>query len=241
MADSATSPTLAQIREWDVRHLDAAADAWTARAQSWEQSYDTVLAGVSNPGGTQWRGAAADAATQRVGADRRVVIGAADLLNDAAAVARTGTAEIRTARQVALNAVSAALGAGFDVEDDLSIVDATRPTTAMLAQREAQALAHARAVWSAADTLVTTDQHVARRIAEAANGLRDLRFAPSHDQELPQTLLAAYGGQLGPLPATPHLIYCYPSAGPDPWWCEGFGIGTGSYEFDSPWDLSGVA
>jgi hypothetical protein len=234
-------PTLTQVQEWDAGHLDAAADVWTVRAHKWENSYNAVLAGVACPGGTPWHGTAADAAAQRIDADRRAVIGAADRLRDAAAAARAGAEEIRTVRQLALDKVAAARGAGFDVDDDLSIVDPTTSSRASRVGREAAALMHARGVWNAADILVATDDAVARRIATAAIDLQDLRFASGHDTDLPQTLLAGYGEQLPPLPATPHLIYCYPSAGPEPWWCEGHGIGTGSYEFDSPWDLSGVA
>jgi hypothetical protein len=43
-----------------------------------------------------------------------------------------------------------------------------------------------------------------------------------------------------PVPTGPHLIYCYPSARPDFWWCEGYQVGQGPYAFDSPMDLSGV-
>jgi hypothetical protein len=142
---------------------------------------------------------------------------------------------------LALDKVAAARGADFDVEDDLLIVDTTTPTRASRVGRETAALMHARGVWNAADTLVATDKDVARRIATAAIDLQDLRFAHGREQEFPETLLTAYGGQLGTLPATPHLIYCYPSARPDFWWCEGYGVGTGPYGFDSPWDLSGVA
>jgi hypothetical protein len=227
-------PTLTQIRRWHVGHLDAAADAWTARARAWERSYVTVAGQIWHPGGTPWRGVAADAAAQRVVADRRVVIGAVDLLSDAAETARVGATEIRAARQVALQKIAAARGAGFYVEDDLSIGDVTT-------SRQADAEVHARSIWRAADALVAVDDKVARGITEAAKGLQDLWFPVGDDGEWPQTLLAGYDGLKAPIPAAPHLIYCYPSARPDFWWCEGFGIEGGPYGFDSPWDLSGVA
>ena len=227
-------PTLTQIRGWSVGHLDAAADAWTARARAWERSYVTVAGVIWQPGGTPWRGAAADAAVQRVVADRRVVIGAVDLLTDAAETARVGATEIRDARQVVLQKIAAARGAGFDVEDDLSIGGVTT-------SRQADAEMHARSIWRAADALVAVDDKVARGITDAGKGLQDLWFPAADDDEWPQTLLAGYDGLREPFPAAPHLIYCYPSARPDFWWCEGFGIGGGPYGFDSPWDLSGVA
>jgi hypothetical protein len=227
-------PTLAQIHSWCVGHLDAAADAWRARAQTWERSYATVAGEIWHPGGTPWLGAAADAAAKRVVADRRVVIAAVDLLRDAADRARVGAAEIRAARQVALQKIAAARGAGFDVEDDLSIGNVT-------VARRRDAEMHARSMWKAAGDLVAVDDKVARGITEAAKGLQDLWFPAGDDGVWPQTLLAGYGSSKEPFPAAPHLIYCYPSARPDFWWCEGFGIEGGPYGFDSPWDLSGVA
>jgi hypothetical protein len=227
-------PTLTQIHGWSVRHLDAAADAWTARAQAWERSYVMVAGEIWHPGGTPWRGAAADAAAQRVVADRRVVIGAVDLLTDAAETARVGATEIRAAKQVALEKIAAASGAGFDVDDDLSIGDVTM-------SRRVDAEMHARSIWRAAGALVAVDGKVARGITEAAKGLQDLWFPAGDAGEWPQTLLAGYDLLTEPFPAAPHLIYCYPSARPDFWWCEGFGIEGGPYGFDSPFDLSGVA
>jgi hypothetical protein len=226
-------PTLTQIHGWSVGHLDAAADAWVARAQAWERSYVTVAGQIWHPGGTPWRGAAADAAAQRVVADRRVVIGAVDVLSNAAETARNGATDIRAARHAALQKIAAAQAAGFDVADDLSI--------GVTSQREADAEMHARHIWKAAGALAAVDDKVARSIAEAAKGLQDLWFPASEAGEWPQTLLAGYDGLSAPFPAAPHLIYCYPSARPDFWWCEGFGIGGGPYGFDSPWDLSGVA
>jgi hypothetical protein len=231
---TAALPTLAQIHGWSAGHLDAAADAWRARADAWERSYATVAGEIWHPGGTPWQGVTADAAAQRVVADRRVVLGAVDLLSAAAERARVGADEVRAARLAVLQKVAAARGAGLDVDDDLSIGNVT-------ASRRPDAEMHARNIWRAACDLVAVDDKVARGITEAAKGLQDLWFPPGDDGDWPQTLLAGYGGVKEPFPAAPHLIYCYPSARPDFWWCEGFGIGGGPYGFDSPWDLSGVA
>jgi len=227
-------PTLNQIHGWSVGHLDAAADAWTARACAWEHSYITVAGEIWHTGDTPWRGAAADAAAQRIVADRRVVICAVDLLSDAAETARVGATEIRTARQVALQKIAAARGAGFDVEDDLSIGDVTT-------SRQAAAETHARSIWRAAGALVAVDDKVARRITGAAKGLQDLWFPPMPERDFGRVLLADYAGLAGPVPEAPHLVYCHPSARPDFWWCEGYDVGGGPYAFDSPFDASGVA
>lgn len=240
MAASTTLPTLSQIHGWDVSHLEAAADAWAVRAAAWEGCYSAVFQQTFHPGGTSWQGAAADAAAQRVGADRRVVIGAADLLTTAAAAARAGAVDIRTAKQVALHKIGMARSAGFDVEEDLSIVEVTTPSPATRHQREALAVTHARRVWNSADTLAATDREAARKITQAVEGLGDLTFPTDPDQRWPGAMMADYAGVAGPLPAAPHLIYCYPSARPDFWWCEGYDIGGGPYGFDSPIDVSGV-
>ena len=237
-ADSIAFPTLTQIQTWRAEHLEAAADEWMRRADAWETAYGAVLQEVSQPGGTPWDGAAAQAAAQRVVGDRHAVLGGVDSLNSAAALALSGAADIRIARQVVLDNIDAARRAGFDVEDDLSIVDTT--ISAAARGREALALSHAESVWKAAEVLVTTDRTVASGILEAIKGLESLRFPAEADAELPTVVMAGFGGSLSPLPAAPHLIYCYPSARPDFWWCEGYDVGGGPYGFDSPIDVSGV-
>lgn len=238
-ADSVALPTLTQIQTWRAEHLDAAADEWMQRADAWEKACSAVVQEVSQPGGTPWDGAAAEAAAQRVTGDRHAVLDAADSLNSAAAIASAGAVHIRIARQVALDNVRAALSAGFDVEDDLTIVDTTMSLSSAR-QREAVALRHAESIWRAADVLVATDRSVAGRLVEAIKGLESLRFPAEPDADSPNVLMAGFGGPLPPLPAAPHLIYCYPSARPDFWWCEGYDIGGGPYGFDSPIDVSGV-
>lgn len=237
--DSVALPTVSQIETWRAEHLDAAADEWTQRAYAWEWAYSAVVQEVSEPGGTPWDGVAAEAAAQRVTGDRRTVLSAADSLNKAAPIANAGAADIRFARQVVLDTVRAALSAGFDVEDDLTIVDTTTSLSSDR-QREAVALRHAESIWRAAEVLVTTDRTVASSLVEAIKGLESLRFPVEADAEPPNVVMAGFGGSLPPLPAAPHLIYCYPSARPDFWWCEGYDVGGGPYGFDSPIDVSGV-
>jgi hypothetical protein len=118
--------------------------------------------------------------------------------------------------------------------------DATKPQHAIRHEREALMLRHSRCVWAAADTLAATDRAVARKILEAVDGLDALKFPAGTDEQLTHVLMADYVTAVGPLPAAPHLIYCYPSARPDFWWCEGYDVGGGPYGFDSPIDVSGV-
>ena len=238
MASSTVLPTLAQIQTWRAEPLDAAAALWTERAQAWEAAYDAVLREVSQPGGSAWDGAAAEAAAQRVRGDRRTVLDGADSLHRLAAIARSGATEVRSAQQVALDAVRAALRAGFDVGDDLTISDSTLSSS--VHARGAIAVQHAKSVWRAAGDLVATDRSVARTLSEGVKTLTSLQF-PEEPLEDPTAVFAAGFGNSGPpLPAAPHLIYCYPSARPDFWWCEGYDVGGGPYGFDSPIDVSGV-
>lgn len=241
MIAETASPTFTQIHGWGAVHLEVAADTWTARARAWENSYAAVLRELPHPGVTPWQGAAANAAARRVDADRRVVGDVADLLGRAASVARSGADGIRAARQMALTKIAAARDAGFDVADDLSIVDMTTPSGAARAQRYTQAVGHARSVWKAADALVAIDNRVAGEIVEAAEGLAEFRFAAASEQEWPNVLLAKYAGLTAPVPEAPNLVYCHPSARPDFWWCEGYEVGGGPYAFGSPFDASGVA
>ncbi|GFG52362.1 hypothetical protein CQY20_30010 [Mycolicibacterium agri] len=234
---STALPTLGQLRDWDVARLDVAADAWVAQAQRWQNSLTTVLQAVSATD-FHWQGAAADAATQRLDLDHRVVVDAADRLKEAAAVARRGAAEIRDAQQEALQRVAQARTAGLQVEDDLSVTYIAASPGADL--QEVQAEAYARSIWRSAHVLAATDEKVARELTAAAAGLQHLWFPADQTDEWPQTLLAGYTGSL-PLPETPNLVYCHPSARPDFWWCEGFDIGSGPYAFGSPFDASGVA
>jgi hypothetical protein len=119
------------------------------------------------------------------------------------------------------NAAAVTRRAGFDVEDDLTLVDAT-PSSASARKRKAIALHHAESIWRAADGLVATDRTVGRTLSEALKLLEVLRF-PEEPSDAPGIFSAAFGGSSPPLPAAPHLIYCYPSARPDFWWCEGCG------------------
>ena len=100
--------------------------------------------------------------------------------------------------------------AGFDVEEDLSIVEVTTPSPATRHQREALAVTHARPVWNSADTLAATDREAARKITQTVEGLGDLRFPTDPDLRWPGAMMADCAGVVGPLPAAPHLIYCLP-------------------------------
>lgn len=95
-------PTLSQIIGWDTEHLDVAATDWVVTADRWE------------------------AAQQRALSDLVVVRGLSDALREASAVARRGADQIGYLKRYAVQAISAASDAGFDVNEDLSVTDVTR-------------------------------------------------------------------------------------------------------------------
>ncbi len=239
MVDANSLPTLTQINTWRVDHLDAAADMWVERTDAWEKAYRAVVNEVIQPGGQSWDGAAAEAAIRRVTSDRREVLAAADSLNKAAAIARSGAADIRSAQKATLDKIRAARSHGFDVEDDLTIVDTTLSSSSARG-REAVGMRHAKSVWNAAEALAAIDRTVARKLVEAIEALKSLRFSTEPDDDVFDVVAAGFSGSWPPVPEAPHLIYCYPSARPDFWWCEGYDVGGGPYGFDSPIDVSGV-
>jgi hypothetical protein len=115
-------PTLSQIANWDLGHLEQAALDWTTSANHWEAHFDTLHRQAMSPGDAVWEGRAADAAQHRIYADLVKVRGAADSLRSAAASARRGADELRYARFNVLKAVIAAEKAGLVVGEDLSVM-----------------------------------------------------------------------------------------------------------------------
>jgi hypothetical protein len=104
------------------------------------------------------------------------VIGLADRLHDASAIALSGTREIAAAKQGVLAAVRIARDAGFTVAEDFSVFgrEAGRPSA--LAARQARAQALAADIRVRVAELVATDQHVAATIAAAAADVGTVGF-----------------------------------------------------------------
>jgi hypothetical protein len=170
-------PTLSQIEAWSTDHLDTAATHWSETAETWEHAFTIIHREAPNPGGTQWIGAAADAAVLRTGTDRVVVVGAADSLHSAAQVARYGAQEIVGARELALQAVNDARASGFNVGEDLSVTSRlSGGPPAVLAARQAQAQAFAAAIRAGAENLVAVDTEVAGKVSAAIAGVNSAQF-----------------------------------------------------------------
>lgn len=170
-------PSLSQMHQWSVSHLEAADAQWRATARIWDESFSTVYRQAPAPAGTPWDGLAAEAAIEQLGDDRRRVLGATDALNTAAGIARDGAAEIQSARQQALQAIELARAAGFAVGEDLSVTDATATPVSALSARMAQARSFAASIQGRAAALVATEREVAARITAATSGLNSIMFS----------------------------------------------------------------
>jgi hypothetical protein len=242
MAASAAFPGLMDLLTWPTDHLTEGAQCWEAVAARWYGAYTQVW---QDSLAVDWEGRAAQALHARTYADKLRVTGLVDQLQEAATVARSGASDLYAARSGVRSAVADARAAGFEVGEHLSVTDRSfGGSAAGRAVRQAQAEAFAADIrWRAAH-LVGVDRQVAGRITAALVGVGKVNFAevPSSgiqlvDNHWQQDSPADHGS---PAPDGPHLIYCYPSARPDFWWCEGYEVGKGPYAFDSPVEISGV-
>jgi hypothetical protein len=256
MSANAVFPGLSDLLAWPTDHLTEGAEYWEAVARQWYEAFtqvwqDSLL--------VDWEGKAAEALHARTYADKLKVGGLVDELQQAATVARSGASDLYAARSAMRYAVEDARAAGFEVGERLSVTDrSTGGTAAMRAVRQTQAEVFATDIrWHAAQ-LVAVDQQVAGRITAALVGVGNVGFgelplsaAPTKPPPRPKRtgiqVVDDHRQQDSPppngppAPDDPHLIYCYPSARPDYWWCEGYEVGKGPYAFDAPFDVSGVA
>jgi hypothetical protein len=189
-------PTITAIENWDTANLTTAANHWILTAKTWERAFTEISERMPNPGGAPWEGIAASAAERRTYADRLKVIGVADELHSAAAVARKGANELASARQRALSAVADARAAGFTVSDDLSLscrVPVTATGSAVLLARMQTFAADIRVKASA---LALLDQQVAGKLNNSALQVSKTSFDRS------DTRMLGYG-RLDPKEAPP--------------------------------------
>lgn len=167
--------TLSQIRAWSTQHLTDAAAYWTQTADKWE---DTFLTMRNESHSVPWQGAGGDALRQRTAEDLSTVTGKADLLRQAAGIARSGASDISAAQRSVLNAVADAQNAGFDVGEDLSVSYTDHGgTAAQQAARQAEAEQMASQIWSRAKQLDGTETKVAGQLTAATTGLGNANFA----------------------------------------------------------------
>ena len=254
MPGTGAFPTLAELWAWPTEHLTEGADHWDATAGRWYEVFTQVWQDSLS---VDWEGKAAEELRTQTYIDKLQVGALVDQLHEAAKTARLGASDLGAARSRVRYAVEDARAAGFEVGEGLSVTDrSTGGTAALQAARQAHAEVFAADIRRRAAQLVALDRQVAAGITTALAGLgrfslgeapapagsdeqspmehNDVQLVDNHRrQDLPP-------GSGPPAPDGPHLIYCYPSARPDFWWCEGYEVGEGPYAFDSPIDISGV-
>jgi len=176
-AGGTATPSLSQIVNWDVKHLEQAASDWTMTATQWEGHFGTLHRATMSPGGSAWDGAGADAAQERSFADLVNVRGIADTLREAAAIARRGADELHYLQRNAMSAVAEAEEAGFSVGEDLSVTSRqTGGGPLAEAQRASLAEYHAMNIGARAAELGTADNTVAATISAATAPLSGPHF-----------------------------------------------------------------
>lgn len=161
---------------WSTEHLIDAAVYWTQTADRWEDAFLTMRNQAQS---ITWHGAGGNALRQRTGADLTVVSGKADLLRQAAGIARNGASDISAAQRRVLYGVEDAENAGFAVGEDLSVTDTHSTTPADRAARQAQAEAFAADIRLRAEQLAGADAKVAGQLTTAAGGVGEVSFAPA--------------------------------------------------------------
>lgn len=175
MAADVRALSLSRVHAWDTEHLITASIRWTNEAQIWEDVYTTTANEIVAPGGTNWLGAAAEAAQQRTALDRVKVVGLVDDLHTAAEVARRGADRLAHARRAVLTAVDRAHNDLFVVGEDF-LVSESAASPFGSAIRQAEALAHANEIRMKVIALVELDREIATAISSAAGHLENVQF-----------------------------------------------------------------
>ncbi|MGA7135646.1 MAG: hypothetical protein WBZ15_25515 [Mycobacterium sp.] len=251
MPGVAVLPGLSELLAWPTDHLTEGAAYWEAVAGRWYEAFTRVWQESLS---ADWKGEAADALRARTYADKLQVSSLVDQLQEGATVARQGASDLSAARSRVRYAVDVARAAGFEVGEHLSVTDRSAGGTAA---RHVQADVLAAEIRGRAVHLIAVDQRVAGGVSGALGGIRSVGFAEAaasteivrrppllvHNEIQPVDNLQQDSRQQDGQGVSdgPNLIYCYPSARPDHWWCEGYEEGKGPYAFFSPFDTSGVA
>ncbi|MGY4710673.1 WXG100 family type VII secretion target [Mycolicibacterium sp. CBM1] len=168
-------PSLSQIMGWDTEHLTRASADWSATAEHWEDTFESVHRGMLAPGSTVWEGEAADAAQERAFADLVKVRGLADILTNSATVARRGADQLDYLKRQAIDAIEEAREAGFTVSEDLSVTDTSKYSGLRIAAMRQ----FATTIATRAAALSAADKDVAAKIVTATTELNGRGFSES--------------------------------------------------------------
>lgn len=180
MSPAATSPagapTRSQIEDWSTSHLTDAATNWRRAAAGSESAFDEHRQNIASPGGTTWEGDAKDAAIDRVTADCTVVGRQSGVLREAADLAENGSYDIKSARDKAVEAITAAEDDGFSVGEDLALTDTKRVDMLSMRARQTTANEYAEDIRWTAEQLVSTAALVGKRLQGKAVELTGISF-----------------------------------------------------------------
>lgn len=162
---------LSQLMAWPTQHLTEAAEHWEAVAG---RSYAVASQVWRDALTADWHGEGVDALRTATHSDMLTTSAAADQLQAAAKVARSGASDLYAARPRVRYAVEDANTAGFGVGEDMSVTDrSTGGSATQRAARQAQAQALAADIRQRAAQLLAVDQQVAGKVAAAVAGIRD--------------------------------------------------------------------
>lgn len=171
MATVTGVPDLSELLSWPTTHLTEAADHWEAVGG---RSYAVANQVWRDALAVGWQGQGADALRMATHTDMVSTSRAVDQLQGAAKVARAGASDLYAARARLRYAVQEANATGFDVDEEMSVIDrSTGGSAAQRASREAQAEALAADIRQRAAQLVALDQQVAGMVTAAVAGIRE--------------------------------------------------------------------
>jgi hypothetical protein len=182
MAAATALPTLSQVQAMDTSHLREAAAYWTRTSKLWEETFTEVHNRASTPGGTPWKGEAAEKNRERTYGDMVKVRGPAGQLHEAAAIATRGDQQLQSLQKEVFNAVHEARADGFDIGEDYSVTDRSRGGSSVFrTERQTEAQEHASFILHRVVTLVTQDREIAGRITATIAGVSNLTFREGPD------------------------------------------------------------
>ena len=171
MAAVAGTPGLSALLAWPTDHLSEAAGHWETVG---ERSYGVAHGVWSDALTVDWCGDAAEALRTDTHADMVTTSAVVDQLQAAAGVARSGASELEAARSQMRYAVEDARSAGFEVGEDLSVIDRMAGgSAAQRAARQAAAQTFAVDIRERASQLISVDGQVAGKITAAVAGVGD--------------------------------------------------------------------
>ncbi|MDH6198879.1 hypothetical protein M2272_005543 [Mycobacterium frederiksbergense] len=168
--------TRSQLENWDTTYLADAAARWRQLAAESEELFEWHRQNVCAPGGTEWSGAAGEAAAERVSADAVLIRKQGDIQREAADIAEDGSRDIRLAVGQVLDAIAAAEDDGFKVAEDLTVRDARRIDVTTMAARYTASREHAEDIRWHCERLLQADIYLGQRLESKSLELAAVGF-----------------------------------------------------------------